>query len=288
MSVLSERDIIGELGRGILFHPLKPGSIKACSLCLTASEYAYALGQKRRLTIQTEPKKNKPSEEQKFFLIPPRDTVLVWTDESIWLSSYLYCPIYSRVGLVSQGIGHIGTRVNPCWSGVLCIALHNLSDEEIRINVRDINEPIAYLMVDRLASKSSTNSNIDISARLDVLRGQSNTNEIHDFFNERDNRWMAGDTALLRKLMQDSDEYKKLKIGIHQILLLRLGADPMTRWTAIAAIAALLTAIITAIQVFKPSSPSSPGSPPTPTPATQAEPTQTVTSLKLSEFDSHA
>ena len=269
MSVLSERDIVGELGRGILFYPLKPGSIKACSLCLTASEYAYALGQKQRLTVQSEPKPNKPGEEQKFFCIPPRDTVLVWTDESIWLSSYLYCPIYSRVGLVSQGVGHIGTRVNPSWSGVLCIALHNVSNEAIRINVRDVNEPIAYLMVYRLSSKSSTNSNIDISARLDVLRGRPNSNEIYDFFTDRDNRWMTGDTALLRKLLQDSDEYKKLKIGIHQVLFLRLGADPMTRWTAIAAIAALLTAIITAIQVFKPSSLSSPGSIPTPAPSTR-------------------
>jgi deoxycytidine triphosphate deaminase len=267
MSVLSERDIIGELGRGILFHPLKPGSIKACSLCLTASEYAYAIRQKQRLTIQVERRSNQQGqvEEQKFFCIPPRDTALVWTDESVWLNSYLCGPLYSRVGLVSEGMGHIGTRVNPCWSGVLCIALHNVSDEEIRINVRDVNEPIAYLMIQRLSSKSSNNSNIDIPARLDVLRGRPNTNEIYDYFNQRENRWMTGDTALLQKLLQDSGEYKKLKTGIHQILFLHLGADPMTRWTAVAAIAALLTAIITAIQVFKPSSPSSPGSIPTPT-----------------------
>ncbi|MGB7442814.1 MAG: hypothetical protein WA919_17250 [Coleofasciculaceae cyanobacterium] len=260
MSVLSERDIIGELGRGILFHPLKQGSIKVCSLCLTASEYAYAIGQKQRLTIQTEQNRNKPDEEQKFFCIPPRDTALVWSDESIGLSRYLCAPLYSRVALVSQGIGHIGTRVNPSWSGVLCIALHNFSDEELRINVRDVNEPIAYLMVHRLSSKSLNNSNIDVSARLDVLRRRPNSHEIHDYFNERNNRWMTGDIDLLRKLMHDSEEYKKLKLGIYQTLLLRLGEDQITRWTALAAIAALLTAIITAIQFFKLSSSSSSGS----------------------------
>ncbi|GAA6622519.1 hypothetical protein [Scytonema sp. NUACC26] len=61
MSVLSDKDLIRELGRGILFHPLKPDSIKACDLCLTASEYAYAIGQQKRLTVQTESKKENPA-----------------------------------------------------------------------------------------------------------------------------------------------------------------------------------------------------------------------------------
>ncbi|MEO3707241.1 hypothetical protein [Trichormus azollae] len=51
MSVLSDQDIIRELGKGIVFYPLKPGSIKACDLCLTASEYAYAIGLKKCLPI---------------------------------------------------------------------------------------------------------------------------------------------------------------------------------------------------------------------------------------------
>ncbi len=67
MAVLSDRDIVRELGKGILFHPLKPESIKVCRLCLTASEYAYALNQQRRIPIQSEPSRNNPSEECKYF-----------------------------------------------------------------------------------------------------------------------------------------------------------------------------------------------------------------------------
>ncbi|GAB1541232.1 hypothetical protein NUACC21_39020 [Scytonema sp. NUACC21] len=250
MSVLSDNDIIRELGRGILFHPLKPGSIKACDLCLTASEYAYAIGKQERLTVQTEPNKKKPSEEQKYFCIPPRDTALVWTDEAVYLSGNFRGPLYSRVEVVSKGIGHIGTRVNPCWSGVLCIALHNTSDGEMRINVRDVSEPIAYLAVEKLSSKTSSNRNIDKSARLDIISGRSNTSDIHDFFNQKEHSWMSGDTDLLKKLMLDSSEYKRIKRGFQDTLLSFLGSDASARWATVATIAAMLSAIFTGIQAF--------------------------------------
>ncbi|MEB3178584.1 MAG: hypothetical protein VKL59_06110 [Nostocaceae cyanobacterium] len=269
MSVLSDRDIIRELGKGVLFHPLKAGSINACDLRLTASEYAYTIGLKQRLTIQTEPKKGNSGEEQKFFEIPPRDTTLVWTDESVYLSDYFRGPISSTVGLVSKGTGHIGTRVNPCWSGVLCVAIHNLSDNSLKINVRDVNQPIAYLALDKLSSKTSINRNTDKAARLDVLSGLPNRDEIHDYFNQKEHSWMTGDTELLKKLMLDSNEYKKLRRGFFDTLLGLLGSDTQTRGTSVAAIGAIISAIFAAMTYLKPPSPPSSNSTTTTTPQTQ-------------------
>ncbi|MEH1846399.1 MAG: hypothetical protein V7L25_15720 [Nostoc sp.] len=273
---MSDQDIIRELGRGIFFHPLKLGSVKACDLCLTASEYAYAIGKKQRLTIETEPKEDKLGEEQKFFFIPARDTALVWTDESIWLSNQFRGPLYSIVDQVSNGLGHIGTRVNPCWSGVLCIALHNVSDEAVRINVRDVNQPIVYLAIEKLSSNSSINSKPDNPARLDVLSKQLNRQEIDTYLNQRQNSWMRGDTDRLKKLMLESNEYKKLKRGIHNTLLNLLGSDEQVRWTAINAIVALLAVIIAGIALFKPSPSFTPSPTKAPTPQIQANPNKTV------------
>lgn len=245
MTVLSERELIGELGKGILLHPLKPGSIKACNICLTASEYAYAIGRDERLPIMMQVNPNNPNEEQKYFELPPRDTTLVWTDESLWLSSYLCSTIHSRVELVSKGMGHIGTRVNPWWLGVLCIAFHNLSDTPRRLYVRNTKEPIAYLMVHRLSSKSSIKSNIDTAARLDVLQGCQNAREIYEWYNNRANTWMSTDKNLLKKLMIDSDEYKNLKSGGVQLFVSSyIGSDQMTVWTAIIAITGLGASLI--------------------------------------------
>ena len=47
------------------------------------------------------------------------------------------------VDRVSVALGHIGTRVNPNWPGVPCIAIHNFSEAAIRVNVRDVQSPIA-------------------------------------------------------------------------------------------------------------------------------------------------
>src|SRR4028119_238093 len=153
MSVLSEWDIINELGRGIFIYPFKgeEESFTGCCLCLTASEYAYTFNiaeptQEPQLLLITD------QDDKKFIKIPSRKTAIIWTNESVFLGNYLCGSLHSKVKLVSQGLGHIGTRVNPNYGGILAIALHNLSDEDILIKV---GETIASLRIHRLNSKSS-------------------------------------------------------------------------------------------------------------------------------------
>ncbi len=252
MTVLSERELTSQLGKGILLHPLKPGTIEACNICLTASEYAYAIGKQERLPLLTHPNPDDPKEEKKYFEIPPKDTTLVWTDESIWLSSYLCSTVHSTVKLVSKGIGHIGTRVNPLWHGVLCIAFHNLSDSPCRMYVQDTTKPIAYLIVHNLSSKSSiSNMDIDVGTRMDVLKGYKNIEEIYEWSTNPANTWMSVNKNLLKKLMLESPEYKDLKSGGLQLWISSyIGSDQMTVWTAVMALTSLVTSLLTAITLW--------------------------------------
>ncbi|MBD2664775.1 hypothetical protein B6N60_04039 [Richelia sinica FACHB-800] len=276
MSVLSYQDIIGELGKGILFHPLKPGSIKDCDLCLTAGECAYSLGEEKRLTIQTE--KNQQGEEQRFFEIPGNDTALVWTSEAVWISNKFRGPLYSVVQQVSNGLGHIGTRVNPEWSSVLCIALHNVSKKPVKIYVNDVENPIAHLAIEKLSSKCSNPSkhrkHEHTPGRLDVLRGRLNNQEINDYFNAPENGWMTNNRKdRLKQLMEESTEYKNLKKGVKETLISFLGSDQQTRWTALGVIISFIALLIA---VFKPSE-SSNLNPRTDTnPQIQANPNKTL------------
>jgi hypothetical protein len=284
MSVLSDQDIIRELGRGILFHPLKPsvtsqplkGSIRAGDLCLTASENAYAIGLQQRLPIQTEANPDNPSEQLKYFEIPPRETALVWTDESVWLSNEFRGPLYSVVEQAADGLGHIGTRVNPFWAAVLCIPLHNLSDGNLRIYVRNLKKPIAYLAIEKLSSRSSITPNSDNPARLDLIAGKPNSQEISDYYNKTEHLWMRGDYNKLRELMIASDEYKKLKKGVKDTLLGFLGSDEEIRWSAGNTIATWLAVIISLIALFKPSSSSNLNPTKAPTPQSQVNQNITV------------
>lgn len=284
MSVLSDRDIIRELGKGIYFHPLKPspkskrlkGSIRATDLCFTASENAYSIGLQQPLLIQTEPKPDKPNEEQKFFYIPPRDTALVWTDESVWLSNQFRGPLYSVVEQASEGLGHIGTRVNPCWAGVLCIPLHNLSDKPLRIDVRNVNKPIAYMAIEKLSSRSSITPNFDNPARLDLLQGKPNCQAILEYYRSKNENYWMTDKEELKKIMEESKEYKELKEGVKDKLLGFLGSDQQTRWTGVQAITSVLAIILSLIAVFKQSDSSNLNPKTDTTPQRQANPNETV------------
>lgn len=245
MSVLSEREIKSQLGNGILFHPLQELSIRATSLCLTASEYAYSVNHQKRLDVQEDLQNNR------FLALPANDTILVWTAESIALNEFLCGSVHSRVKLVSQGIGHIGTRVNPKWSGSLCIALHNLSPNIVQVQIENPEEPIAYLIIHRLTSRSSMRGNIDANARLDVLNGHQNTEEIYAWYHKTQNKWMVGDNEKLKREMENSEIYCRYKVGIAQKILNNfIGVDLQTRWTAIASIAAIIAILLNFIEIF--------------------------------------
>ena len=205
MSVLSEQDIIDELGKGILIYPFKKSQLTGSCLALTASAYAYAIKDKKLLDAHSDP--NQP--EQKFFTLPPRDTVLVWTNESVCINECFCGSIIARVRLVSKGIGHIGTRVNPNWEGILCITLHNLSDAAIQIN---LGETIAYLRFHKLLSKSWTPKNLHNPARPDILpEGCSVPDKLNRWIYDGSNRWRRGnEDALMEKLKNDSTDYQEI------------------------------------------------------------------------------
>lgn len=203
MSVLSEQDIIDELGKGILIYPFQKSQLTGSCLALTASEFAYAIKDKKLLDVHSDP--NQP--ERKFFTLPPRDTVLVWTNESVCINESFCGSIMARVRLVSKGIGHIGTRVNPNWGGILCITLHNLSDTDIQI---DLGERIAYLRFHKLLSKSLSPKNLHNPARPDILpESCSVPDKLNRWIYDPTKRWRRGnEEALKEQLNNDSPDYK--------------------------------------------------------------------------------
>jgi deoxycytidine triphosphate deaminase len=287
MSVLSEWDIINELGRGIFIYPFKgkEHSIRGCCLRLTASEYAYTFN----IDQQTQQKQTlllKDRQDNKLIKIPSRKTAIIWTNESVFVSNYLCGAIHSQVKLVSQGIGHLGTRVNPNYGGVMAIALHNLSDNDIQIKVGDT---IAYLRIHRLSSKSSFSSAYrDDPGKLHdaIPEDYPTPPELRSWLNDSQNLWRKGDKNDILKALDQSSEYKKAKDELKQkSIRYRLVFKYLPQWepmvwaTIVAALAAIGGAIGTWVAVLKPSSP--PSFDPTPiiTPKTQIAPTPKATSV---------
>lgn len=62
--------------------------------------------------------------DEVYCIIEPNDTVLILTQEAVWVSEELAGTFHSKVGIVSKGFGHISTTLDPNWEGPLLISLN--------------------------------------------------------------------------------------------------------------------------------------------------------------------
>nr|WP_282433633.1 hypothetical protein [Clostridium botulinum] len=70
-------------------------------------------------------------------VIEKHTTALIQTNESIYVSNKICGTYHSKVSLCIKGLSHIGTTLDPCYFGTSLIAVHNNSEEDIKINVGD-------------------------------------------------------------------------------------------------------------------------------------------------------
>jgi deoxycytidine triphosphate deaminase len=215
MTVLSERDLKKFLGKDLIVYPFRgKESFRANKLCLTASQFVYSISQNQLLQIE------RHLDGYDFVQLPAEDTVLVWTNEALVLSKNLFGSVHSRVALVSQGIGHLGTTINPSWQGILCIALHNHSKKPVIIKVSkseyESGETIAYIVFYKLSSASRSPYNLDNPGQLDVIPGSNKPRVLVDWINDRSHRWRRGNKDAILEVLKESEEYKKLQKEIQQ------------------------------------------------------------------------
>ena len=118
----------------LLIAPYDDANVKGCGYNLTATEFIYSTKKKRLLTI------HKSNHGATFVYLPRHDTALILTREYIKLSGRLAGAFYSRVQLVSQGLGHISTTLDPCWDGMLLFAVNNPSNRRIRLVISESPE----------------------------------------------------------------------------------------------------------------------------------------------------
>lgn len=123
---LSNIDIEKLLGKEIFIYPYRANNSKGGSTYnLTASCFAYYVEGNDKIYAV------KGNE----IIIPPHKTVLIQTEESIYVSNKICGTYHSKVSLVSKGLGHIGTTLDPMYFGTSKIAIQNTSDEEKIIKV---------------------------------------------------------------------------------------------------------------------------------------------------------
>lgn len=232
MSVLSDRDIIDELIRGnILFYPFNKESLKGSVLGLTASKFAYSIKNQDILKIEYDVNSNKF-----YFVIDEGDTVLIFTNECIALNDFYCGTIHSKVLMVSKGLGHIGTKVNPGWSGILSIPIHNLSIHKNKIYV---DEVIAYLRFHKLTSRSLSTVAEHKSGRLNDFPGNV-PQTLNEWIHDSKNTWRTGEPSILKKTLEESQEYQEVKKSFIQKTTSYRMKNILNKWAAPIAVSLLM------------------------------------------------
>ena len=123
--MLSIVDIKKELGKNIYIYPIHSESIKANSIDLHASRFAWSVKTKKMLQVRND----------KHLVIPANDTALIYTEEAIYVSNKIGGSYHSKVMYVSAGLGHIGTTLDAGYMGLSLIAIHNHNNHDFCLEI---------------------------------------------------------------------------------------------------------------------------------------------------------
>lgn len=194
MSVLSIEDLYREIGKNIFIYPLKIDNIKANTINLTASEYAWSIKSKNNIC-----------KDKTKILIEPNDTALIYTTEAIYVSNKIGGTYHSKVSLVSSGLGHIGTTLDPEYMGLSLIAVHNHSSSLYELKV---GTTFVSIMFHYLKTPTYTISHNNIPGQTNILQNYEDLNQFEEW--AEDNDWVNEKRKLMQKMIE-SNEYKEMK-----------------------------------------------------------------------------
>lgn len=233
--MLSKVDIQKEIGKGICIYPLNLENIKENSINLCTSEFAWATTSQEIFCDIHEKDKNKrfslSSDEKhsekltiekgrsaiidgedgnKYIVLLPNSTTLIETKEILSVSSYIGGTYHSKVGIVSKGIGHIGTMVGPNFSGESLVALHNVSNNIITMLVGESFVSVIFYYL----STPYTQHNLTISGHTEKFQ-QLGISLSEEQSNSLNADWKKQFDEVCKE-MRNSESYKDLQEELKQ------------------------------------------------------------------------
>jgi len=233
--MLSRRDIEKELGKGINIYPLYKDNIKENSINFTVSSNAWTLGKgtiywygnsdfsvvekkdKKKTYVLTQGKScvrtvhdSKNKKDKNYVILLPHSTTIIETLEVIGVSNNIGGALHSKVGIVSKGIGHLGTMLGPGYCGHLMVSLHNITDD---IVVLKVGTTFASLSFDYLSTQVARTS-ATVSGHVDKF------SELGIQIDEDTRRYLTEDWKSniegIRNKMIQTTEYKDYKSHIQK------------------------------------------------------------------------
>ena len=193
--MLSIVDLKREIGENIYVYPVHNESIKANSIDLHVSKFAWSLRSKKSIG------------DNDYIIIEPNDTALIYTEESIYVSHKIGGSYNSKVTLVSRGAGHIGTTLDAQYIGCSLVAIHNHSSEELKLKVGCEFVTLQFWYLNS-PGYENTLCHDNEPGHPRMLNGFS---DVDKYIEWRDkNTWATRKMDLYHKMIE-SEEYKKCR-----------------------------------------------------------------------------
>lgn len=172
MTILSNVDIEKEIGLNIAIYPFSKQKLRSASYNLTVSKLAWNLETKQSIyDINT----NK-------ITIVKGSTALIQTNEAVWVSNKVAGTYHSKVALVSKGLSHIGTTLDPEYIGVSLITVHNYGNEDIILIAE--KDTFVSLIFYYVVTEASILQGSNLPGKREVLQGFTVTQDENNWLDE--------------------------------------------------------------------------------------------------------
>ena len=127
---LTGTDIKNLLDKEIVIHPYSEENLTPVGYNFTFSDFIYSLFTNTFVEIINN------ENEPEYFWIRPNETVLVLTREMIWVSKHIGGTFHSKVSLVTEGLCHVSTTLDPGWQGQLLVPITNPTKGRIKVYIK--------------------------------------------------------------------------------------------------------------------------------------------------------
>ncbi|MFT5699804.1 MAG: deoxycytidine triphosphate deaminase [Desulforhopalus sp.] len=169
--LLSDVDVLENIeNQEIVITPFENTRLSPVGYNLSFTRFLYSVNNNLLLKIEKD-----DITKENYCYVPPNDTVLVLTNEAVWVSENIAGTFHSKVGIVSKGFGHIGTTLDPNWEGPLLISINNPTKKKIKLvvssEVRGLQKykSFATLIFYRMVSPSK-GVHDNLPSRIDILK----------------------------------------------------------------------------------------------------------------------
>lgn len=146
--MLSRDDVMEAITEGKLkIYPFEKKNLTGIGYNLSTAHFAFSINRGILLTIHQQ---TTQQGVKRYVMIPPNDTVLLFSKEYIEIDRSLAGTLHSKVARGCQGFGNISTTLDPTWKGQLIISLNNPMSDEIKFDLDMNSGNIMTLLLHKL------------------------------------------------------------------------------------------------------------------------------------------